>query len=290
MHRTGSLSGASRVLGVPRTSVRRRLDSLEALVGAPLLQLGRDGAELTPAGRLMAERGAGLTTEFGNLLQSARLRATRSGGGLRLLLPHGFAPQMVAAWYGIAREERPQMQLIVRFHRALDELNPEEFDLALQFALRPPPGPWRCRVIGRVKTRLLASEGYLERHGAPCSIEELCERDLALWVPKVGDDESLPQADGRRLTVRPSLVSANIAIVRWLALNGDAIAFLPDAEVPDVAQPTGGLRPVMDDVIRGEIAIWTIVPEVLAEDPNVRWAIDRWCTTPPEIPTLSSPK
>ncbi len=220
-----------------------------------------------------------LTTEFGNLLQAARTRANTSGGRLRLLLPHGFAPQVMAYWYATARAQRPSLTLEIRFHRALDELNPEEFDVALQFGHRPPPGPWRCRVMTHVQIRLLASEGYLAAHDRPQSIDDLAEHDVALWVPRVGDEEVLPRRDGASASVEPTMITSNIAMIRWVALSGHAICLLPDPGIADMAEPTGPLRPILDDVVRGTLAVWVVIPEVLADDPNVRWMLDHCMTS-----------
>jgi DNA-binding transcriptional LysR family regulator len=51
---TGSVLAASDRLKIPRATVRRRLDTLEARVGAPLVHRGPSGALLTEAGRSVA--------------------------------------------------------------------------------------------------------------------------------------------------------------------------------------------------------------------------------------------
>lgn len=281
VHRSGSLAAASRELEVPRSTVRRRLDALEALVGAPLLHVGRDGTALTPAGRVLVEGGAPLATAAGDLVQAARTRARSTGGRLRLLMPHGFAPHILTMWYALARHERPEMQLEVRFHRSLSELDPETFDVAVQIAHRPPPGPWKCRVFGRVPGRLLATEGYIARHGRPETLDDLAHHDLALWVPEVGDDESLPLRDGGRWPVVPRLVTSNIAMVRFNMLAGQTLAYVPDGQMPDIALPTGPVEPVLEQVVGGDVPLWVIISEMLADDPKVRWMVERCIGVPP---------
>src|SRR5262245_35237138 len=51
----GSLLGAGRELGLSTSTVSRRLASLERSVGRELLARRRDGAQLTDAGRALAE-------------------------------------------------------------------------------------------------------------------------------------------------------------------------------------------------------------------------------------------
>ena len=48
--RAGSLAGAAREIGVEHTTIGRRLNALEAALGAPLVLRGADGLTLTPLG------------------------------------------------------------------------------------------------------------------------------------------------------------------------------------------------------------------------------------------------
>lgn len=54
---TGSFLAAADSLGVSRTTLRRRVGSLEARAGVTLLESTSQGAVLTEAGQLLAKRG-----------------------------------------------------------------------------------------------------------------------------------------------------------------------------------------------------------------------------------------
>jgi DNA-binding transcriptional LysR family regulator len=56
--RTGSLTGAARVLHVAQPALSRRLRALEQAAGGPLFERGRHGARATPAGRVLLEGAA----------------------------------------------------------------------------------------------------------------------------------------------------------------------------------------------------------------------------------------
>jgi DNA-binding transcriptional LysR family regulator len=72
----GSVKAAADVLGVPRSTLRRRIDALEQRVGSPLLWADSRGSRLSPKGRLMIEEAEALLTSYAALLERAR----RAGG------------------------------------------------------------------------------------------------------------------------------------------------------------------------------------------------------------------
>jgi DNA-binding transcriptional LysR family regulator len=54
---TGSFLAAAKSLGVSRTTLRRRVEALEARAGVPLLKSTPQGILLTEAGEVLAQRG-----------------------------------------------------------------------------------------------------------------------------------------------------------------------------------------------------------------------------------------
>jgi DNA-binding transcriptional LysR family regulator len=74
---TGSVLAAPDRLKIPRATVRRRLDTLEARVGAPLVHRGPSGALLTEAGRSVATHARAILDETAALLASAREAGSR---------------------------------------------------------------------------------------------------------------------------------------------------------------------------------------------------------------------
>ena len=86
----GSFTGAARLLGMPKTTVSRRIASLEREVGVRLLQRTTRSLNVTDAGRLYYAQGSQAlrTIEEANL-QLAEARAEPSGT-IRISAPVGF--------------------------------------------------------------------------------------------------------------------------------------------------------------------------------------------------------
>ena len=68
----GSTKTAAHELGVPRSTLRRRLESLEQRVGAPLLWSDATGTHPTPSARLLLDEGPALLDSYRLLLDRAR--------------------------------------------------------------------------------------------------------------------------------------------------------------------------------------------------------------------------
>ena len=128
--RAGRLVSAAALLGVDHTTVRRRLDRLEAALGARLLDRGADGWQLTAIGRDVAERAAPLEGIVEQVVAAA------SGddfvrGTVRVAAPEGFGSLFAAPALARVRVEHPGIALeLVTSTRPLS-LRGSGFDLAI---------------------------------------------------------------------------------------------------------------------------------------------------------------
>src|SRR5215210_778249 len=71
----GSMAAAAAALGISRPAVAKRVTSLEAIVGMPLLERGTRGVRLSQAGAVIVARARGLLAERDALMETiAELR------------------------------------------------------------------------------------------------------------------------------------------------------------------------------------------------------------------------
>src|SRR5258707_4061330 len=93
----GSFTAAARLLGMPKTTVSRRIAALEREVGVRLVQRTTRSLSMTDAGRLYYEQSSQAlrTIEDANL----RLAETRAepSGTIRISAPVGFCCQFVTS-------------------------------------------------------------------------------------------------------------------------------------------------------------------------------------------------
>src|SRR6185437_9639757 len=93
----GSFTAAARLLGMPKTTVSRRIAALEREVGVRLLQRTTRSLNMTDAGRLYYEQSSqGLRTIEDANLRLAEARAEPSGT-IRISAPAGFGGHFLAS-------------------------------------------------------------------------------------------------------------------------------------------------------------------------------------------------
>lgn len=157
--RTGSLHAAARVLEVDRTTVGRRLASLEARLGGPLFFRTRDGLELTESGQRAFDHARVMEASARELV-SAATPASDVVGVVRLAVTEALAPFVVEQGLVGLTERHPRLVLEVHGDNRRLDLAAGEADLALR--VDPLRGAeLRARCISRSPVALYASRAYL---------------------------------------------------------------------------------------------------------------------------------
>ncbi|KIG14053.1 Transcriptional regulator, LysR family protein [Enhygromyxa salina] len=265
---TGSFLGASTQLGVPRGTLRRRVDTLEARVGVALVERGARGVTLTPAGRILTERGRTLLAEGAALMAAARDIGRGSSEPLRIVLPPGLPPAALTMVLLLHESAAPELALELSVRANPHDLTLDDADFVVHFGAWREDPAWVSHELVSVPLVILASRGYLDRRSAPRTAAELAEHPLAAWTGPGVDGRSWPLRDGGHLDLRPRLVTndahhlrAQVIAHRWLAL-------LPDADLDPFGLADDGLVRVLEADIGGEVSLCATVRRTLAERPG----------------------
>jgi DNA-binding transcriptional LysR family regulator len=161
---TGSLAGAARQLGVNHTTVLRRLDALEARLGARLFERTRHGYHPTDAGALLLEQARRMADQADEIERRVMGRDRELTGLLRVttafvvmehLLPQPLAA-FARAYPGIEVEGVENANLLALSRRHADDSSNwkrREADVALRLSAQVaehlvgrPLGMTHCRV------------------------------------------------------------------------------------------------------------------------------------------------
>jgi DNA-binding transcriptional LysR family regulator len=265
---TGSFLAAASDLGVSRGMLRRRVDALEARVGARLVERSPKGVVTTDAGALLAAQGRRLVQSSSALLQAVREVAGEPAGELRVGLPVGLPPHVLVPVLALLRGTMPRVRLELRvgpdpFGRTLDEI-----DVALCFGEQPLGDAWVAHELLRVPVRLLAQVDYLRHRGTPKAPEDLREHALLAWAGPGLDPTRWPLHDGSTLAVAPQLVGNDAHMLREATLGGLGIALLPDAKLPEPPGAAALVR-VLEGVVGCALPLRLVVPVLLAGSPKV---------------------
>jgi DNA-binding transcriptional LysR family regulator len=266
---TGSFLAAERALGMPRATVRRRVDALEARAGVPLLTKTRQGIVATEAGAVLASRGRMMIQEARALVSSVREIGQEPSGVLRVLVPVGLPPTALVPLFAAMRETYPR--LAVRLHVSHDPVGGllDDVDVALHFGAHSPPGPWVSHEILRLREWVVGRADYLALRGAPASLEDLAGHQLFAWEGPDNDPRRWPLRSGGALAVDPALVSPDVHLIRQCVLAGLGLALVPDGMLPDPGEE-GAVVPVLPDLVGRDLALRLVVPSALTDLPRIK--------------------
>jgi DNA-binding transcriptional LysR family regulator len=226
---------------------------------------------LTEAGRQLVERGRTLEREFTALLGAVRDAGATPSGLVRMLLPVGLPTAALAPLVAMSRSTWPDMQIATRFADAPLAAPLGDVDLVLWFGDGAPGGAWTCRAVAPTPLRLLASDAYLARHGAPRSLAALADHELFVWTPD-GGAPTVTTRRGERHAVRAALSSANVDLLHDCARRGLGLAWVPDG---GLSSPGAATTPVLPDELGAPCELWLAAPEALARTPRVSAYLDR---------------
>lgn len=233
--RTGRLVTAGELLGIDHTTVRRRINRLEASLGARLLDRGADGWELTALGREVVERATGLERIVEQVASVASGAVGSVRGTVRVIAPDAFGTVFVARTLAAVQGEHPGIITeLVTSTRPLSSRG-SGFDLAVTIggatSARLPIEP-----LAEYALRLYASRDYLREHAPITALADLAAHPLVFYVDAlltVRELDLAPHLSGMRVGFGSTNVFAQLEAVRHGAGVGLLHAFMAHAD-PDL--------------------------------------------------------
>lgn len=244
----GSFRGAARALGMPKSTVSRKVAELEARLGARLLLRTTRSLAPTDAGAAFVEEAEGAIArlEAAEAAVAELQRAPRGRLRVTTTVPLGqaFLAPLVAEFL----DAYPGVEVMLHLTDRSVDLVAERFDVALRAGALPDSN-LVARLVGGGAHRVVASAAYLARHGTPERPAELTAHHC-LRFTKMGNAvrTTWPFGKGKRameVAVAGRFVSDDFAALRLAAERGLGIARLPGLVVHEAIR-AGRLVSLLD--------------------------------------------
>lgn len=226
----GSYSAAARRLGIPKSTVSRRVSALENSLGTRLLQRTTRRVQITEAGAAYL---VGIAPALRALTEATEEIRDLSGlprGRLRVTAPVDFGEVHLGAIVAEYRRRYPDVDCYVELTDRTVDLVGEGFDLAIR-AGAMADSSLVARSLGATTAWVLAAPSYLSHRSAPRHPGELADHEAVLFRPTTEESTEweLETGTGERHRVRVhGRVSANaFPFVRSALLAGAGIGLLP---------------------------------------------------------------
>ena len=168
----GSFTAAARLLKMPKTTVSRRVMTLETQLGAQLLHRTTRRLGLTEAGGLYYAHAQDMVRQIDEGEAAVHQLQAGPRGWLRITLPYSFGVAWIAPLLADFRATYPDVRLeILASHVPLD-LVADDIDVALRLGVLPD-SDLVARRLGSFATGVYASPVYLRSAGEPMHPSEL---------------------------------------------------------------------------------------------------------------------
>jgi len=229
---TRNFSRAAAALGMPASTLSRRISALERELGFNLIHRSTRIFKLTDAGQACYEQSKALVAEAMRIKEDVAGIASRASGHIRVGVPFDLAQTIFLPLFARYMLDYPEISIEVLSISGHPNLLAESLDLAIMVGhqVRLPDSSFWSRRVGTFPRRLFASQEYLAKHkriqdpgelaGHSC-IRGVHGEPVSQWELRREREHKTVKVDGK--------ASANsVGMLAKLSKEGMGIAILPD--------------------------------------------------------------
>ncbi|CAE6841245.1 LysR family transcriptional regulator [Paraburkholderia domus] len=226
-----SITEAARRLNLSKSVISKRVSDLERDIGVQLLMRSTRNILPTDAGLTLYEAGSASMRRLADAVDLISEQSNGLCGELRITAP----VSLTHLWLGdvIARfaAAHPRLHVLLELDDRLINIEAERLDLAIRVA-RLPDSSLIARRIGVSERVIVASPGYVEKHGMPDSLDDVsAHRCLCYSNVPASQTWSFPalapRSKPRTLAPQSVFGSNNGEALRDAAVRGLGLAILP---------------------------------------------------------------
>lgn len=273
----GGFSAASRALDIPKSTLSRRVNTLERRLGVRLVERSSRRFVLTEVGRDLYRHAQAMLIEAQAAEEIVARRLAEPSGTIRLTCSIGMARVLEEPLTRFLSMYRAVNLVQMVTNRYVD-LVEEGFDVGLRGHAQPlTDSELMQRRLSLTPWHLFAGSGYLERAGEPQHPSELSQHEgVALGTRSAGVAWHLFDTAGQEVIVpfTPRLRSDDLDTLKTAAIADLGLVSLPAYIVYDDEQ-SGGLQRVLPGwAAQPEAKITLLSPSRRGQLPSVRALID----------------
>ncbi|MGA7748616.1 MAG: LysR family transcriptional regulator [Gallionella sp.] len=257
-----SMVRAAEHLGMPKTTVSRRLTNLEAALGQRLLLRTTRRLTLTEFGQEFLEHCRRVAEEVASTQDFVRSQEERPRGRLRVSMPGEYAMQNFSRAFATFIEAYPEIQLDLDLTSRRVDLIGERFDLAIRMGTLDNDATLVARKIDEQSFGLYASPIYLALHPAPKRPDDLEHHAAVRLLSARGSAIAWKLIRGKAVWegIPPGRITLNsLDVIQQLMLDGAGIGALPDRFVAEDVRLKRLVR-VLPEWCLPPVPAWAVMP------------------------------
>lgn len=230
-----SFGRASAVLGIPNSTVSRRVAELEREIGLRLFNRTTRKVVLTEAGQDYFERCRRIVDEARLAHEELAERLANPSGLIRVSLPVDFGVVFLSSRLAEFSRAYPEIRFDLDLTSRRADLFADPVDVVICTGT-PPDSGLIARPIATLPSGLFASPDYLAARGRPVSPHDLAAHDCLRVDDRPWSLSAPTRQEAVEIAVTGRFTANNIGMLRQLAINGMGIAWMArELARPDVS-------------------------------------------------------
>jgi DNA-binding transcriptional LysR family regulator len=223
-----SISATAAKLGLPKSTVSRKISVLEHQVGATLLRRGTRNSSLTEIGYVIYNHAQRIVAELEDAGFQATQMQSKLSGVLRISLPVDFGISWLSRLVADFSRNHPEMRLILDINNRWVDVAEDPYDIAIHLSL-PRNTNLPVRKFSSLSRGIYASPEYISRIGTPQTMNDLFRLDVIMTTHQAEEGVwSLGQSDEQQANLEPRVLVNNIGMAREMVIAGMGVGILPN--------------------------------------------------------------
>ena len=239
----GSFTGAAKSLGLPKSTVSRKITQLEERLGVRLLQRTTRTLSLTDMGSAYYSQCSRIISDVEEANIAVTEMQSKPTGLLRITAPMLFGSLVLSDLTAEFLQANPDIQIDMMLTDQSLDLIQEGIDVAFRVG-QLADSSLIARTLGEISVITCASPEYLEEHGAPENPEDLQNHQTLVWGQSSNWEFDVPYH--RSVDLKPKVRVNDALSLHKLALSHMGIARVPAFLCADDIK-SGRLKPVLCD-------------------------------------------
>ena len=276
----GGFTDAARKAGLSKSAISKHVAALETRLGARLLNRTTRRVTPTEIGLAYYDKAISVLSAAADADAMATTMQGAPTGKLKISAPLTFGLRFVSPALASFLNKYPDVSARLEFDDRMVELVSEGFDVAIRIG-DLPDSSLKARKVAETEVNLIASPKYIERHGAPQSLDDLSKHELLhyshlssgnYWrLRSKSGDERLIRSGGR-------LAINNGEALVQAALDGLGICLSPNFICHDELA-NGSLIELLPAHKPAPLGVFAVYPEGRFPQPKLRVFIDHLATS-----------
>jgi len=224
-----SISATAAKLGVPKSTVSRKIAVLEHQVGATLLRRGTRNSSLTEIGYVIYNHAQRIVAELEDAGFHATQMQSKLSGVLRISLPVDFGISWLSRLVADFSRNHPEMRLVLDINNRWVDVSEEPYDIAIHLSL-PRNTSLPVRRFSSLSRGIYVAPEYLTQIEAPRTLDDLLRHDVIMTTHQAEEGVwNLGKGDTRNvMNLEPRVMVNNIGMAREIVIAGMGVGILPN--------------------------------------------------------------